>query len=835
LPTSRGRTITLNFQAGTNVISEARDTLKRTDGALLNGILIVALLYFAREVFVPLALAGLIAFVLAPAAVRLERLGMKRAPAALLVILFSLAAVAVLGWALLGQIYSLAVEFPQYQQNVADKIGSVHLDSAGKLSSTIEMLSGLNRRIRSDGAVPIPVPPVIPVERATSRRHSSPAPGANKSAQDKTAQDKAALDKATQDKATQPVSVRIEQPEESMLALAGRTMTSLLHPLTTTFIVVIFLVFMLIGREDLRDRGLKLAGSGRMHVTTTAIKDATLRVSRYLQMQLVVNLSYGAVAGLALRLIGVPHPLLWAVLTCVLRFVPYVGIMMAAAGPLVLAAAASPHWSELIWTVITFGALEIVAANFVEPMLYGASTGISAIAILIAAVFWTFLWGLPGLLLSTPLTVCLIVIGRQVPRLHYLEVLFGERTGLPPSEHFYQRVLASNTRDARAFVEASLNARPRAEVYDTVIVPALTMIGEARHSEEMTTVRAEEVLQSMEELVEDLTGGEALDARPEPAKCVLCIPARDFADEIACQLAQQVLQDTASVRSIAADSSMSNVQDLVARVQPEVICVVGVPPRAMHPIKMRCHQLRVRFPESVIVACMLSDENELSSLRSRIPTEDAQHVVSSLQLMRDYLTSVLHLDAAAVEGTEEGENAGALTRDMAEEVQEVQRMDPFDGPVEGMFERLAMSLARSLDAPIALITAADGNRYFWEAQCGLPQDASSIKGSERECSICNQLASSDSLQIVADTADDPDYADDPFLKDHGIRFCIAAPLKDHDDKVVGSLCVLDTRPRQITEKQKEMLTSVAESVMMAIEMSEPGAGGLTAEEEVSPT
>jgi predicted PurR-regulated permease PerM len=813
------------------VVSEVGDTLKRTDSALLNGILIVALLYFAREVFVPLALAGLIAFVLAPGALRLERLGMKRTPAALLVILLSLAAVTVLGWVLLGQIYSLAVEFPQYQQNVADKIGSLHLDSAGKLSSTIEMLSGLNKRIRSDGTVTIPVPPVIPVERTTSRRHSSAVP-----VQDKAALDKAAQDKATQGKAAQPVAVRIEQPEESMLTLAGRTMTTLLHPLTTTFIVVIFLVFMLIGREDLRDRGLRLAGSGRMHVTTTAIKDATLRVSRYLQMQLIVNLSYGAVAGLALRFIGVPHPLLWAVLTCVLRFVPYVGIMMAAAGPLLLAGAASPQWSELIWTVITFGALEIVAANFVEPMLYGASTGISAIAILIAAVFWTFLWGLPGLLLSTPLTVCLIVIGRQVPRLHYLEVLFGERTGLPPSEHFYLRMLATNTRDARAFVDASLNARSRAEVYDTVIVPALSMIGEARHSEEMTSVRAEEVLQSVAELVEDLAGGEARHPKHEPAKSVICIPARDFADEIACQLAQQVLEDTAAVQIIAADSSMSNVQELVARVQPELICVVGVPPRAMRHIKMRCHQIRVRFPESVIVACILSDENELSSLRSRIPTEDAQHVVSSLQLMRDYLTSVLHLDTAAVEGTEEAENAAAITREMAEEDQEVQRMDPFDGPVEGMFERLAISLARSLDAPIALITAADGNRYFWEAQCGLPQDASSIKGSERECSICNKLASSDSLHIVADTADDPNYADDPFLRDHGIRFCITAPLKDHDDKVVGSLCVLDTRPRQITEKQKETLTSVAESVMMAIEMSEPvRPGELTAEEEVSPS
>ena len=794
------------------MLSEARDNLKRTDSTLMTVILVVVVLYFAREVFVPLALAALIAFVLTPAAHRLERWGMKRTPAALLVIVLSLAAVAVLGWVLLGQIYSLAVEFPQYQQNVTDKIGSLHLDSAGRLSRTIEMLNGLNRRIKSGNTATTPVLSVVPPPRAPGHIHTNSPAIANKT--------------------TQPVSVRIEEPQASVLELAGSTLTPLLHPLATTFIVVIFLVFMLIGREDLLDRGLKLAGSGRMHVTTTAIKDATDRVSRYLQTQLVVNLCYGAVAGVALRLIGVPHPLLWAILTCVLRFVPYVGIMMAAAGPLLLAGAASPHWSELMWTVITFGVLEVVAANFVEPMLYGASTGISAIAVLIAAVFWTFLWGLPGLLLSTPLTVCLIVIGRQVPRLHYLEVLLGERTGLPPSEHFYQRMLASNPKAARALIEATLKTRSRAEVYDTVLVPALTMIEEARHSEEMTTARAEEVLQSIEELVEELPGGTE-PGSAGPAKRVMCIPATDFADEIACQLAQQVLEETAPVHIIPADSSISNIQELMARLKPEVMCVVGVPPRAVRHIKMRCRQIRARFPDSVVVACVLSDDNDLSSLRSRIPTEDAQHVVSSLQLMKDYLTSVLH-PAAVLEATLETDSAAETARELTENVQEVHQVDPFDGPVEGMFNRLATNLARSFDAPIALITAADGKRHFWEAQCGLPEDALSTDGSEREGSICSTVVFSDSILVVADIADEEQFVGDPFLQDHGIRFCAAAPLRDRDARVVGSLCVLDTRPRQITDKQRETLISVAESVMMAIELREPiQTDEVTTPEEVS--
>jgi predicted PurR-regulated permease PerM/GAF domain-containing protein len=789
------------------MLSEARENLKHPDSALLTGILIVVVLYFAREVFVPLALAALIAFVLAPAANWLERRGMRRTPAALLVIILSLATVAVLGWVLLGQIYSLAVELPQYQQNVTDKIGSLHLDSAGKLSRTVEMLDGLNKRLKNGNTTAGPVVSVVQTPRLASHSHANPVGVANKT--------------------TQPVSVRIEEPEESVLELAGRTMTPLVHPLTTTFIVVIFLIFLLIGREDLRDRGLKLAGSGRMHLTTSAIEDATARVSRYLRMQLVVNLCYGAVAGVALQFIGVPHPLLWAILTCVLRFVPYVGIMMAAAGPLLLAAAASPYWSQLSWTVIMFCVLEVVVANFVEPMLYGASTGISAIAVLIAAVFWTFLWGLPGLLLSTPLTVCLIVIGRQVPRLHYLEVLLGERTGLPPSEHFYQRMLASNPRDARALIETTVKARSsRAEVYDTILIPALTMVEEARHSEEMTATRAEEVLQNVEELVEELTNAEGSTSPrlSEPAKRVVCMPARDFADEIACQLAQQVLEDTATVQIIAADSSMTTLQEYMTRQQPELICVVGIPPRAVRHIRMRCHQIRARFPESIVVACVLSDENDLSSLRSRIPVEDAQHVVSSLQLMRDYLTSVLH-PAEVLEASGETEEAAETARELSANLHEVQQIDPFDGPVEGMFDRLATSLARSFDAPIVLITAADGERHFWEAQCGLPEEALSSVGAERDGCVCNKVVSADQVVIIADVAEEERFAEDPFLRAHGIRFCAAAPLTDQDREVVGSLCVLDTRPRQITEKQRETLISVAESVMLAIELHEPKPAG----------
>ncbi len=806
--------------------TETRENVSGSSGALLTAILVIAVLYFARDVFTPLALSGLLAFVLAPLATCLEHWGLRRTPAALLVVLLSLSAIGALGWGVLNQVYNLAVDLPQYQQNVTNKIEHLHLNSAGKLGSTVEMLGTLRKQIASGGDTAPPTILAVPSRRRTLGRTPAPSPALT-SPDPKTSP-------------AQPVPVRIEAPDESLLAVAGRTFLPLVHPLATTLIVVIFLIFMLLGREDLRDRGLRLAGSGRMHVTTTTIEDASRRVSRYLQMQLVVNLSYGLVAGICLWVIGIPHPLLWAVLTCLLRFVPYVGILMAAAGPLLLSVAATPDWTQLGWTVLMYVLLELVTANFAEPMLYGSSTGISAMAILVAAIFWTLLWGLPGLLLSTPLTVCLVVIGRQVPQLHYLEVLFGEETVLPASERFYHRMLAGNVTEAGALLQEELAHCSRPEVYDTVLIPALTLVESARHSEEMTSTRAEEVLQSFEELAEDITSRDAtVAAHPgtAPLKHVVCVPARDFADEVACQLALQVLTETASVRVISADCSTTDMLDTLDRLQPDAICVVGIPPHALRHIRMRCHQVRTRLPEATVVASVLNRQSDLSNLRSRIPTEDAQHVVSSLQLLEEYLTPLLRPEAPK-QAVEPSPVVQAEARqEIKQAITDMHKTDVFDGPEEGIFNRLATNLARAFDAPIALITVIDGQRRFWEAQCGLPEDTLSTAASERDLSICSRITFSDTTIIIPDIAEDDRFTDDQFLHDRGIRFYAGAPLKASDGEVIGSICVLDTRPREVTEQQKETLVSVAGAVITAIELhgtAEPEAETDDADPQSSP-
>jgi predicted PurR-regulated permease PerM len=787
-----------------SIVSEAREKLKVPDSSLLPAILVMATLYCGREVFVPLALAALLSFLLVPVSALLERWGMRRTPAGLLVVFLSLVAVTALGWIMLGQIYNLAVELPQYKENINQKIESLHLHSAGRLSNTLAMLTEETKQLRGDA--PPATTTVLPdAPRPHIRNRSKTAPEPNK--------------EQLSGQTDQPVTVRVEQPEESVATLVNRTIAPLIHPLTTTFVVVVFLAFMLVGREDLRDRGIRLAGRGRMQVTTSAMEDAGRRVGRYLRMQLIVNVAFGFIAGSCLWLIGVPNPLLWGLLICLLRFVPYIGIFLAAAGPLFLSIAVSPHWAVVLWTALLFLVLELITGNIVEPLLYSSSTGLSPIAVLIAAIFWTLLWGLPGLLLSTPLTVCLVVIGRQVPHLQYLDVLFGDETALPPPERFYQRLLSSNNHEARALLDGLFVAKSKEQVYDSVVIPVLTLIEESRHAEELTSSRAEEVLLAVEELAEDVASHiKAPEAPPlKTPKLVMCIPARDFADEVACQLASHVLSPTCTVRVVAADTSISDVLQTIDSFHPDAICVIGIPPQSLRHIRLRCHQIRARFPEAVVFACLLSEQCDLSNVRSRVPTEDAQHVVCSLQLMEEYLSSLLY-PALLEESVEESDDAAMAQKDLASSLLEMQRLDVLDESEEGAFQRLASNLARSFDAPIALVTAAQHERQIWEAQCGLPDDALSFEDAIHDPSVLTRMVAAESLLIIPDTAEDPLSADEPFLRERGIRFYAAVPLKSHDGNVMGSLCVLDTRPRQITEKQKEMLHWIAEVVTTAIEL-----------------
>ena len=405
--------------------------------------IIVMVLYFGREIIIPIALAILLSFVLAPLVGLLQRLRIPRGLAVVSVVIIAFALIFAMGSLLATQLAQLAGDLPRYQSTISEKIQSFRDTTAGR--GTLERASGMLKDLSKELDKP--------KEAAT------------------------ALGAGTSPKATppKPVPVEVLQPDPGALQSLQSLISPLLHPLATTGIIVIFVIFILLQREDLRNRLIRLAGSHDLQRTTAALDDAASRLSRLFLIQLLVNGSFGVVIGIGLWLIGVPSAILWGILAGVLRFVPYIGAFIAAAFPLALALAVDPTWSMLLWTVALFVVVEPVVGHVIEPMVYGHSTGLSPVAVVASATFWTALWGPIGLVLATPLTVCLVVLGRHVERLEFLDVMFGDRPALSPPEIFYQRMLAGDPTEASEKAEEFLKERSLSSYYDEVALKGLQL------------------------------------------------------------------------------------------------------------------------------------------------------------------------------------------------------------------------------------------------------------------------------------------------------------------------------------------------------------------------
>jgi len=373
-------------------------------------------LYFGREIIIPIALAILLSFVLAPLVGLLQRVRIPRGLAVVSVVIIAFALIFAMGSLLATQLAQLAGDLPRYQSTISEKIQSFRETTAGR--GTLERASGMLKDLSKELDKP--------KEAASALGVGAGAKGAT----------------------PKPVPVEVLQPDPGALESLQSLISPLLHPLATTGIIVIFVIFILLQREDLRNRLIRLAGSHDLQRTTAALDDAASRLSRLFLIQLLLNGSFGIVIGIGLWVIGVPSAILWGILAAVLRFVPYIGAAIAAAFPLALAVAVDPTWSMLLWTIALFLVVEPVVGHVVEPMVYGHSTGLSPVAVVASATFWTALWGPIGLVLATPLTVCLVVLGRHVERLEFLDVMFGDRPALSPPEIFYQRMLAGDPTEA---------------------------------------------------------------------------------------------------------------------------------------------------------------------------------------------------------------------------------------------------------------------------------------------------------------------------------------------------------------------------------------------------
>ena len=410
---------------------------------LLTVLGIVGALYFAKAVFIPLALAVLLTFVLAPPARLLRQWGLSRVPAALIVVLVAFHIDAGLVLALGQQLNQLASELPKYENTITHKIQNIRnaVANGGTLQSVSELLNHVNQEI-------------------------SPKEGAS----------------ASHPEQRQPTPVRVVEASPPPAEVVRRYIEPLLDPVTTSGLILVLVIFFLLERETLRDRVIRLAGSHDLRRTTQLIDDGARRLSRYFLAQTLVNALFGTVVAIGLTLIGVPNPVLWGILGMLLRFVPYLGAWIAAAFPIAISFAVDPGWSMTVWTAAFLLLVELVIGQAIEPFLYGRRTGVTPVAVIVSATFWTWLWGPIGLLLSMPLTVCLGVLGRHIESLEFLEIVIGDEPPLTPAQSFYHRALSGSENEAIDQIEEALkNGQDLITCYQDVVLESLVLAEVDRH------------------------------------------------------------------------------------------------------------------------------------------------------------------------------------------------------------------------------------------------------------------------------------------------------------------------------------------------------------------
>jgi predicted PurR-regulated permease PerM len=434
--------------------------------------LIIAALYFGREIFVPVALAVLLSFVLAPFVIRLHSWRVPRTVSVLVVVFIGFSIIFSLGGLMVSQATRLAGKLPGYQQTLSDKIESLRGLMGG--SGTLEQASTVLK------------------ELGTELQH-----------RDATGRPDSGLVRQPTDKPI-PIPVEVRQPDPGALTTLVAIIQPLLSPLTTTGIVVIFVVFILLQREDLRNRLVRLAGSGDIQRTTAALDDAGKRLSKLFITQIAFNAVFGLVIGIGLELVGVPSAPLWGLIAMILRFVPYIGALISAVFPLILAAAVGSGWEMLVLTAALFAFSELLAGQVLEPLIFGHSSGLSPVAIILSASFWTWLWGPVGLVLATPLTVCLVVIGRHVDRLKFLDIMLGDRPPLTPPQLVYQRMLAGDPIEAAEQAHDHLKNASLEDYYDAILLKGLRLAEVDNRLGHLNEERLDRIVATVGELVADL-------------------------------------------------------------------------------------------------------------------------------------------------------------------------------------------------------------------------------------------------------------------------------------------------------------------------------------------
>jgi predicted PurR-regulated permease PerM len=592
--------------------------------SIVTAVVCVAALYFARAVLVPLALAIFLSFLLAPIVNWMERLHLGRSGPVVFVVILAISIFLALAWVVVDQGIALASQIPNYRDTISRKVESfrgVKDTELGRATATVKELG----------------------KELSSTIDTSSADGN----EEQGLQGKHSLLRGSG--ALRPVPVQViprNDPVTSVQTFLG----PFVRPIGTIAIVIVFTAFILLRQEDLHDRLFTLAGLSRFHVTSQAFDEATHRVSRYLLLQSLTNLGYGLLFGTALHFVGLPNAMLWGVLAGVLRFIPYVGTIVGAAMPILLSLAVFDGWTKPLIVLGAFLVIEIVIAYVVEPLLYASHTGVSSLAILVAAIFWAALWGPTGLLLSTPLTVCIVVVGRYIPHLEFLSVLLGDERVLATEVQLYQHLLRMDLNGANRVVEGFLKEKSAVELYDSVFIPVLIFVEKDQHEGTMADDRARYILRGLREIIESLAqqnSGVAGSPEPqverptitktsqrtkfdEPAAVISCLPARDEGDEIVGMMLTHLLTEAGFKAEWVSPDTPDNMLDEILERDVNFVFISALPPFAVSRIKKLIMKVHSRIPKSKIGAGLWGFGENSEAMKTHLKMGDADSIITTL-------------------------------------------------------------------------------------------------------------------------------------------------------------------------------------------------------------
>lgn len=723
---------------------------ERTSPLVTGGVILgaIVVLYLGAGILVPLVLAVLLAFALAPMIRRIRRMHVPHILAVVIAVLLAATILGTIGYLIVTQLVKLASDLPEYQATVTAKLqGLQHSFGDGQF---IDSLMGA-------------------MDRLTGQFEAAEAAGA-----------------------VRPTPVTITNGGANPLGLVQGVLGSVLGPLATAAIVIIFLIFLLLEREDLRDRFLKLVSRGDLRTSTKVMNEAAARVGRYLLVQFGVNFAYGAIFSIGLTLIGVPNAVLWGLLAALFRYIPFVGTLIAASIPFTLAFAVDPGWSMLIASVALFVCLELIITNAIEPRLYGSSTGLSPLAVLIAAMFWATMWGPIGLILSTPLTVCIVVLGRYVPQLAFFETLLGSEPVMSQPERLYQRLVAGNVEEALELAETYVSTKDVAGFYNIVAIPALQLAEHDLSRDAADLSNRRNIVDGMRAVIDDIdleTG-----ARPvtDDAPKILCIGGRTELDAAAAHILSRLIDPkNGHAKALAPLVIRQESIGQLALDGVEVICLCYLDDNPRSHARLVARRLLRRNPSLKIIAVAIGANPDNGA---RPQDWGVVEIASAMPEAVAAIATLIGKEDDDADVTLPAIDDAALVR--------LRQLAHSDGPLAHALG----DIASSLDVPTAIMDIVDSK-------------FSTITGpaaGDIVNSVSQSVIETSAFVVVPDVAKSAEFSNDTFLLENGVRFYAGAPLYGPDGTVIGALALLDHKPRAFSDEDREKLELEALKLMVQI-------------------